>query len=385
MATFELTAPDGGTYHVDAPDEHAAVAALGQMMGGSKAQEAPAAPATGIQASLAKTQSLIDRVTDAIHAPTRALENGVLLGLGDRARAGMGALIGDGSYGANLKKEQGDTADFQAAHPIAAPVLEGVGGAVAPIGAAAAASKAVGLGGKMLLGGGAGAGIGGVQAALGSKDWTDLPQVAKDAGTGVGVGLLVGGALPAAGAAIGAGYRSVANAVSGKVDGMSRAAGGHLVSAMEADGADAVRARLAELGPDAMLADAGPAFLGKAQGASLNSDEGRSVLQNALTQRNVGTNQRIQSDVDRALGPAQDEGALSASDRIRRMREEQDAKAYPAALNNAPPVKIAPIMTDLVDRIDQAPVGSPEHKALTSVQTMLTKKVKQPVLDVNGD
>jgi hypothetical protein len=49
MATFELTAPDGGTYHVDAPDEHAAVDALGKMMGSSKAPEtaAQAAPAAG--------------------------------------------------------------------------------------------------------------------------------------------------------------------------------------------------------------------------------------------------------------------------------------------------------------------------------------------------
>src|SRR6202043_2462713 len=106
--------------------------------------------------------------------------------------------------------------------------------------------------------------------------------------------------------AVGAGYRAAANAFGGKVEGMSRAAGGHLVSAMEADGPAAVQQRMRELGPDAMLADAGPANLGKAQGASLNSDEGRSVIQGALTTRDKGTNARIQSDVHAALGPAED-------------------------------------------------------------------------------
>ena len=326
--------------------------------------------------------STLQAVREAIHAPTRALENGFLMGLGDRYRAITGAILGDGSYGSHLKKEQGDTEAFQNAHPIASPVLEGVGGAVAPIGAVAAAAKGAGLGSKILLGGGAGGAIGGVQGALGSKDYTDLYQDAKGAGVGAGVGLLVGGTIPAAGAAIGAGYRAAANAFGGRVEGMSRAAGAHLVKAVEADGPAAVQARLRELGPDAMLADAGGALLGKTQGASLNSDEGRSVLQTALTGRNEGTNARIQSDVNRALGPAEDPQLVT--DRIRRFREEQDARAYPAALDNAPPVSTAPIMRDLFDRIDQTPVGGAEHKALTNLSKMMTKTVREPMLDGGG-
>jgi hypothetical protein len=337
----------------------------------------------------AEPKSALERIRDAIHAPTRALENGLFMGLADRARAvmdaGTEALAGKGfNYGADLKQEQGETEQFAKDHPIAAPVLEGVGGALVPLGAAGAASKAATIGGKMLAGGTAGATLGGIQGAAGSKDYTDLPQVAKDAGFGGAAGLLVVGAMPAAGAAIGAAYRGMMNVARGRVDGMSRAAGGHLVSAMEADGPAAVQARMAELGPDATPADAGPAFLGKAQGASLNSDEGRSVLQGTLTTRDKGTNARIQSDVNDAIGPAQDQGALTASDRIRRLREEQDAVSYPAALNAAPPVKIAPIMTDLVDRINQTPVGGMENKALTNLQTMLTKTTKQPMLDSGG-
>jgi hypothetical protein len=38
----------------------------------------------------------------------------------------------------------------------------------------------------------------------------------------------------------------------------------------------------------------------------------------------------------------------------------------------------------LIDRIDQTPVGSMEHKALTNLQGMLTKTEKQPLLDASG-
>ncbi len=367
FAPIHIGAPDGSTVEFPAGTSDDTIKAV-------MAQHYPAAAT--------EPKSALQSIREAIHNPTRALENGFLLGLGDRARAGMGALIGDGSYGANLKNEQRQTEDYQAAHPVAAPILEGAGGAAAPIGAVAAASKAVGLGGKMLYGAGAGGVIGGVQGALNSKDWTDVPQTAKSAGTGAVVNAIVGGAIPAAGKMIGAGYNAVTNALSGKVEGMSRAAGGHLVDAMAADGPAAVR-RLQELGPDAMLADAGPAFLGKAQGASLNSDEGRSVLQSALTARNEGTNARIQSDVNRALGPAEDPQTVTNA--IASHRSAVDAVNYPAALDNAPPVKIAPVMYHLLDKIDQTPVGGMEHKALTNLQKMLTKTEKKPVLDVNGD
>lgn len=402
MAKFHLTDPTGAEFEVDAPDPQSAVAALKQatarpvtdpaLLAALNAPEPkgrvtdpallatlnapPAAPAA------TEPKSALQSIREAIHAPTRILENGYFMGLGDRARAGIDSILSGGGYGQHLKDEQGDTAQFEVAHPVAAPVLGVVGSAAAPLAALAAAAKGVGLGAKILYGGGAGGAIGATQGALGSKDWTDLPQVAKDTAWGGGAGLVLGGAIPAAGAAIGTGFNAVGNAVRGRVDGMSRAAGGHLVNAMEADGPTAVRSRMAELGPDAMLVDAGPSFLGKGQGASLNSDEGRSVLQGTLTARNEGTNARIQSDVDRALGPAEDPQTVTNA--FKAQRTALDSTAYPAALDNAPAVKTAPIMRDLFDRIDQAPVGSMEHKALTSLQKMLTKTEREPMLDAGG-
>ena len=185
MPTFELTAPNGGgTYQIDAPDEHAAVGALQAMLGGSK-DTAQAAPAP--QAAPA---GFLQRVRQGLDAPTRALENGLLGGLGDRARAAIDSIVSGGntSYSANLAKEQGDTDAFAAAHPVANAALGVVGGALAPIGVVGAAGRAATLGGRIAAGAGTGAAVGAVQGALGSKDYTDPAQVAKDAALGGIVG-----------------------------------------------------------------------------------------------------------------------------------------------------------------------------------------------------
>ncbi|MBB5051117.1 cell pole-organizing protein PopZ [Afipia massiliensis] len=170
------------------------------------------------------------------------------------------------------------------------------------------------------------------------------------------------------------------DAVRNVADGMSRRASNHMVKAMEADTPAAVRAEVDRLGPDAMLADAGPAFLGKAQGASLNSDQGRSVMQTALTQRDRGTNSRIMGDVDRALGPAED--PLTVTNAIKARRSEVDGVAYPQALDNAPAVRTAPILAQLDDMIPQS-VGL-EQRALQTLRDMMTRYERRPRVDAEG-
>jgi hypothetical protein len=167
------------------------------------------------------------------------------------------------------------------------------------------------------------------------------------------------------------------------IAGMSRASAGHLIAGVEADGPAAVQARLAALGPDATMADAGPALLGKAQGAALNSDEGRSILQGTLTARNEGTNQRIMSDVNRALGPAEDPQTVTNA--IRAHRSAVDTVNYPAALDNAPQVQVAPILHQIDARIAETPVGSMEHRALTNTRAMMMTTERRPLLDAAGN
>jgi hypothetical protein len=338
--------------------------------------------------------STLSKIRDAIHAPTRILENGFLFGLGDRARAGMDTLLGQGQptlsglvtgapsgYAGNLANERAQTDQFKTGHPVAAPIIEGVGGLANPINRLplGAAAQGTSLGGKALYGAGAGAGLGGVLGALNTQDYTDVPQMARDAVVGAGTGGLLGGALPVAGAGVGAGFNWLADAIR-STPGISRSAIPHLIEAYKADGPAAVKAELDRLGPDATLADAGPALLGKAQGASLNSDEGRSVMQGTLTQRNQGTNQRIMGDVNSALGPAEDPQTVTNA--IVAHRSAVDNAAYPAALGNAPDVKTAHILTQLDDMIPQS-VGM-EKKALTNLRGMLMTTEKQPVLDAQG-
>ncbi|WFU37322.1 hypothetical protein QA640_22790 [Bradyrhizobium sp. CB82] len=347
-----------------------------------KSPSVPAAPTATAAPSGGGFSDTIHSIREAIHAPTRALENGAFLGLGDRARALIDTALSAGGYGEHLKNEQGETEAFQKAHPIAAPVLEAAGGVIAPAAVVGAAAKGATLGTKTLLGAGAGGGIGAVQGAFGSKDWTDPIQVAKDAGVGAVVGGMVGGTIPTVGKVVGAAYEKAANLFRGKVDGMSRAASNHLVKAVEADTPAAVQARLAELGPDTMLVDAGPALLGKGQGASLNSDEGRSVMQTALTARDKGTNARIQNDVNAALGPYQGGDPQTVRDAIVAHRTAVDNVNYPAALDNAPPVQTAHILTDL-DYLIPRSVGN-EHRALTNLRDMMMTTERRPLLDAAG-
>ena len=211
------------------------------------------------------------------------------------------------------------------------------GGALVPLGAAAKVAtlaKDVPLGIKTLYGMGTGATIGGVQGLAGTKDLTDLPQAAKDTAIGTIVGAGVGGAIPGVAKVIGAGYEKAANAFGGRVEGMSRAAGGHLIRGVEADGPAAVQARLAELGPDATLADAGPALLGKAQGAALNWDEGRSVLQNRPDHPRQGNERpRIQATSIALWARARRSADRYGRDHGASLRRR--CVNYPAALDNA--------------------------------------------------
>lgn len=384
------------------PDEqNATVEEIAKSLGAAPAASAPpliaqaaaAAPAEvnppAAPAASGSFSDTVRSVRDAIHGPTRILENGILLGLGDRARAAMSAIIGEGrpnlsglvtgeesGYGGLLKKEQAETERFAKEHPIAAPAAEVVGGAMAPVGAIGAAAKGASLGAKTLYAALTGGGIGGLQGGFSSKDWTNIPQTAKDVAIGAGGGFILGGAIPSAAKVVGSGYNLIANAIRGRADGMSRGASKHLVSAMEADTPAAVRAELERLGPDAMLADSGPAMLGKTQGAALLSDEGRTVATNALKTRDQGTNSRIMADVERALGPAED--PATATRNIIEYRSHVDNQNYPRVLRAAPPVRTAPLMLELEDAIISAPHGSTERRALENLQGMLTREQLVP-------
>lgn len=305
----------------------------------------------------------------------RALANGATFGFADRIAAGADALTGrGGNYADNLKAERARDENIA---PAARGALGLAGSALVPLGAISAAAKGTTLGAKTLLGMGTGAGIGGVQGFASSPDWTNIPQTARDTAVGAGGGALIGGALPLAGAGIGAAYNKAADLFTGGVPGISRAGSNHIISAVQADTPQAVQATIDRLGPDAMLADAGPALLGKTQGAALNSDAARSTIVKALKQRDVGTNARIMGDVEGALGPAEDPQTVTNT--IRATRSALDNQNYTKALGSAPPVDTTGVLANLGPAIGNS-VGM-ENKALTNLRSMLMTEKPFPVID----
>ena len=374
---IHVQAPDGSVVQFPAGTaDETITSVMAKEFGGPKAE-----PPVGGPGKTGKSQkTTLGELDNAV----RSVANGVTFGLADRLAAKAGAVTGiggtEGDYGGNLANEQAKTEQYRKDQPLAATTTNVLGGAILPFGALGATAKGLTLGAKTLYGGLTGGTIGALQGAGGTKDFTDLPQVGKDTAMGFGTGAVIGGALPGTAAAVGKAYNALADALRGNASGMSRPASKILVDALRADTAPAVQAKVAQLGPDATLADSGPAFLGKAQGASLNSDEGRSVLGNALTGRNEGTNARIMGDVNKALGPAEDPQTVTNA--IRAHRSEVDNKAYPAALDNAPEVKTAHILTQLDDMIPQS-VGM-EKKALENLRGMLMTKERRPLLDTEG-
>jgi hypothetical protein len=320
-------------------------------------------------------------VGGAFDNAVRAVGNGIpfmdRIAAAGGAATGVGGTFGD--YSGNLERERARNKALEEAAPLANTAAHVVGGALVPMGAVGAAARGTSLLAKTLMSAGTGAAIGGAQGLSDTQDLTNIPDAAKNAGIGAGQGFAVGGILPSAGRVLGKGYNLLADALT-PTEGMSRGASKHLAAALLADTAPAVQQRMGQLGNDAMLADAGPAFLGKAQGATLNSDEGRSILGNALTARNEGTNQRIMGDVNRALGPAEDPQTVTNA--IREHRTNVDNRAYLAALGNAPDVQTAPILQQIDDMIPRS-VGM-ERRALTNLREMMMTTERRPLLDAQG-
>ncbi len=84
---IQIQAPDGSI--VEFP-EGTGDDIITRVMGEHYGQGAKAAPAE------LTWQDHLHNARESFHNATRMLENGFLFGLGDRARAGMGAVIGDG-------------------------------------------------------------------------------------------------------------------------------------------------------------------------------------------------------------------------------------------------------------------------------------------------
>ena len=279
--------------------------------------------------------------------------------MGNRIAAALDTATGTGlpnaDYSKNLANEQAKTNWVQGQHPYASQILGGAGtlGSGAAALAAAPEEGILGgatMGGRALYSALTGGGLSGASAASAEPDLT-APGAASRVGAATALGAGGGAIAPLVGAGLGAAYNAGANALTGSVEGMSRAAAKQLLPAMSAVTPAAVQSSLARLGPEAMLADTGPAMLGKAQGAALDSDEARNVIGTALASRDAETNARLAQDVNAAVGPPQ--SPLQASQAVQAQREKIH-QWLPGVFANAPDVDTTNVLAKVAQGLPKA-------------------------------
>lgn len=301
----------------------------------------------------------------------------------DRVAAFAGSLTGDNTYDQELSRIQGLTSRAQAENPgasIAGSVAGGVLG-TAPLVAAAPAAFGAGSGGlgmrsiySMLTGGAIGTG----DAAVRSEG--DLKSTAVGGGLGLGLGFIG----PGAAAGIGRGVTAIAD----KVGGLSKPTG--VLAGLPRPAADfaldtvgdpvrqsALRAELDRLGPQAMLADVSPEWMGVARGAA--SQPGmRDEIAVPLLARDAGKNARLRSDMDRFIGPAPIPSRIEAGIEA---GQEALGPQYGKVFEGARAVNTSHIAEAL--EADAINLRGPAQKAAAQVRQMLDVTGEKGVLDPN--
>lgn len=231
-----------------------------------------------------------------------------LLGAGQRGAAIASTVMNGGTYDENLRLAQSITQQAQEEHPYVTTGANIAGATAGTIPLVMAAPAAFGGGGGgLLLRSGAsalsGGAIGGTDAAV--RSGGDLDAIGKGAGYGF-VGGLAG---PTIAKAVGAGVRKVGDAfrnrAASSVAGIDPQALTFVRRAATDDGFDAaaMQARLADMGPDAILADLGPNLQHQAGALAATPGRAQEVVRSALTDRQAGANARIGAAIDDNLGP----------------------------------------------------------------------------------
>jgi hypothetical protein len=394
MEDFEVQLPNGETVVVSAPDAKAAAAAARSHMTllGKKAAEALPSrtvpsfdalgmPTGGVEEAPAQTNmpykeqmANVGRYYDDL---VRKIASGATFNTADKLAAGGNALFGAGNYNENLAQERQKTKESgERLGGMAAPA-EAIGGLMT---GGALAKNGISLVGRYgpnfgLLGNmGLGAGEGflyGAAHGAGSTDTGNVSDYVKNAAEEGAKGAAFGALVPpvisgATGAASWIGNK-IGNGVTSVAGAMPESARRILGSAMGWDKNTA--ARLAELGPEAMLGDTGPGLRAIAQGVVQKPGAGATTLTNALEQRNAGRTARLQEETSGAFGPmTADE--LQATAALEAQRKELH-KGIPAALENVGPLDPSAILAKIDKELQTA--KGPQKTALEYARSLLAK------------
>lgn len=377
MATFELTGPDGGTYHVDAPDEHAAIAAFSAFHGAnSPAASAAPAPDKYQQAAADEARSL-----DASGAPretglTRRLVHGATLGADSTIMAGLetplemikhGTFSPAEGYDYAKAREDQEMGDARKNTGLAGDAAEMAGGAVTGGGLAKGGLTAARMlapeAGLLARAGASAADAAGLGGISGFNEGNGLGERLANAAKGAGTGALVGGALPVAGA--------IASGVAAPVLGNLRArinpegyAQSQIARAVSESGQTPAQLGQAvadgnAAGQPFTLADA----LGNPGQRMLSTvtrapGEGRTAAVDFLDARQAGQGRRVSNAL--AEGFDSPQTAAQTEARLTAARGTQADADYGAVRDDAQPVDVS----NVLDHIDQqvSPFGIPHDR-----------------------
>ncbi|PWE57130.1 hypothetical protein DEM27_05670 [Metarhizobium album] len=272
-----------------------------------------------------------------------------LLGGVQRGAAALSSLIDGESYDRNLNQAKALTDAAQAENPwttTAGNVAGAVGGTIPMVMAAPAAfgGGSAGIMARSIYSMLTGGGIGAADSAVRSNG--DVDDTLWGAGSGAAMGL-VG---PTAGKLIGAGANKLLeffrDGKTAKAAGTTRYALNKLRESFGADDLDVPTARnkLADLGPEGMIADLGDNVRGRAEALANMPGEGNSTIRNSLEARRAGANDRIRALVDQNLGrnvvPSQVIEGIEAN-------QQAITPRYAEVFRNARNYDISPVADDL--------------------------------------
>lgn len=252
----------------------------------------------------------------------------------------FGELYDQGNrYSEDVRRENPHTATAGGVVGATAALVPAIAAAPAAFGAGEG-----GLGVRSAISALTGGGIGGADAAVRSSG--DPYETLRGIASGFGLGAIA----PGAGAIIGKGIGAVADWAGrpalAELRGFSRDALARITKAMEADSLSpqVIQQRLAQLGPDATLADLGPNLQQTAAGLVAKPGQARGIVQSAMRDRDAGASARIAQALDNNIGPApvpsQIDAGLAAS-------QNDVAQGYGPLFQNARAVNTQGIADDL--------------------------------------
>jgi hypothetical protein len=378
MPIFEMQTPDGKTYEVDAPDMASALRALGKAGGtnptsGIDSEISGMLPESSVGAAKPKGNADLwgtgSQATDflTMGGSTKLAAAGA--GLLD---AGLGAIKGEGfnfsdNYTKNLEQQRANQAAYADQNPVRAGL--GTAGGLA-LGVARAPVWGKGIKGAI--------GTGSIYGSLGGalQDADSIEDRTLNTLKGAGAGAIIGTGGYYGGKALGWGAEKVGKAVSTiRAPAAKKAEMEVFELIQKAGGPAVVQQKIADLGPDAALADVlGVRGTAAARNASNISPEAREILIDFVSGRKGGQNQRIVADMENLAGLPQ--GSTASVDDLIKATNDKSRPQISAAYNVAREAgKDIPLQA--FDNIITTPVGVKAFKqALDNVTSRAARDPK---------